>query len=110
MQEQQLSLENRKYKLICLLIQLEDMDTLAAIEALLSPLTDGIQVGATPEVEFLETEVVDVADCEDNTDELTDEMKEFLLQRVENHNKAPEKAMTWEEAEQHLLKKFDYEV
>ena len=91
MQEQPYSIEHRKFNLINLITQLEDSDTLAAIEALL------IQ----PQIEI---------SVDEPEEEISDETKELLTQRLENHRNAPEKAKPWDEVEQRLMKKHGYEV
>ncbi len=54
-------------------------------------------------------EVVDVEE-DTNKEDLPEELKEFLKQRLENYKKSPEKVKTWDEIERNLLKKYDYEV
>ncbi len=43
-------------------------------------------------------------------EKLSEEIKELLKQRVENYIKAPEKVKTWDEVEQRLIKKYNYEI
>ena len=43
-------------------------------------------------------------------DEISQDTKDLLLSRIKNHNKNPQKAVTWENIEKKYEEKYGYEI
>jgi Iap family predicted aminopeptidase len=76
----------------------------------LESLPESLQLMVFDYIEFLSSKYTKIKEYEKSEEFLPKEIKNLLEERLEKYHKNPEKVKSWEDIEQRLLKKHNYEI
>ncbi len=113
MQEQEYSIEHRKFDIISMITQLEDIETLAAIEILLRSKQEEKwwDTISEEEKEAVTEGLVEIEESKSvPDDEIQEKIEEHLEYRMTCHNENQQGAKEGFQVLDDIANKFDYEV